>query len=104
MSQCTYIADSIAKNASPEAFARVSAQQLNCHMPVHSNLIEKGWSFMCDDYATEAVIYGQKGDLVMLTSMGRTAKQKASLRILLNLQTIRPVAGASILNMGLYGP
>ena len=75
----TYIADSIAQNASPEAFARVSAQQLNCHMPVHSNLIEKGWSFMCDDYATEAVIYGQKGDLVMLTISGRSSKTESKL-------------------------
>lgn len=75
----TYISDNISKSATPESFARVSALQLNCSIPVQSNLIKKAWSYYCDDFESEVITYGDTGDLVMLTIAGRSPKTEDTL-------------------------
>ncbi len=67
----TYIADSAGQVVEPEAYARVASEQLSCSLPVRSNLIDKAWSFSCDQQGVEAIVYGQQGNLVLLSISGR---------------------------------
>lgn len=75
----TYIAGSAGQNISPEAYARVAAEQLNCDLPVSSNLIEQAWSFKCEQSGVEAIVYGQEGNLVLLSISGRNAETEGLL-------------------------
>ena len=68
----SYVADTSGQNVLPEAYARVAAEQMNCQMPVASNLISKAWSFYCDNEDIEAIVYGSEGNLVLLAISGRT--------------------------------
>ena len=70
----TYIADQSGSEVSSETFARVAAEQMNCSLPIHSNLIGHAWSFTCDDGEIEAIVYGDDGDLVLLSIAGRNEK------------------------------
>ncbi len=67
----TYIADSAGDRVTPQTYARVAAEQLHCQMPVASNLIDNAWSFFCEDEDIEALVYGEAGDLVLLSVSGR---------------------------------
>lgn len=75
----TYIADQSGSEVSAETFARVAAEQMNCTMPLRSNLIGHAWSFICDDGELEAIVYGDEGDLVLLSIAGRNEKTETYL-------------------------
>lgn len=75
----TYIADQSGSEVSSETFARVAAEQMNCTLPIRSNLIGHAWSFTCDDGALEAIVYGDEGDLVLLSISGRNEKTESYL-------------------------
>lgn len=62
-----------------ESYSRVAAEQMGCSIPVHSNLIENAWSFMCNDMKVEGVIYGGDGDLVLLGISGRNENTEKQL-------------------------
>ncbi|MBE6422780.1 hypothetical protein [Succinivibrio dextrinosolvens] len=66
-------------DSTAEAYARVAALQMNCALPVHSNLIEGAWSFECSEENLETIIYGEPGALAMLVISGRNADTEASL-------------------------
>ncbi len=68
----SYIPEYISKNANAESFSRVSAELLKCELPVKSDLIKGAWSFKCDE-DVEAIVYGDTGDLVLLSISGRNA-------------------------------
>ncbi|WP_277296948.1 hypothetical protein [Succinatimonas hippei] len=74
----TYVAGS-AGNVGAQAYSRVAAEQLKCDMPVRSNLIEDAWSFYCSDIGVEGVVYGDAGDLVLLSISGRNDKTEPAL-------------------------
>ncbi len=69
----TYVAGTAGQTVEPQAYARVAAEQLSCALPVRSNLIDNAWSFTCDEQGVEAVVYGQQGNLVLLSIAGRNA-------------------------------
>ena len=75
----TYVAATVGANVEPEAYARVAAEQLSCNMPVRSNLIENAWSFTCDPQGVEAIVYGQQGNLVLLSISGRSTETESYL-------------------------
>lgn len=62
-----------------ERYARVAAEQMGCSIPVLSNLIEDAWSFTCDDFKIEGVVYGGDRDLVLLGISGRNAETEHQL-------------------------
>ncbi len=66
----TYIADKSGTQVGPETFSRVAAEQMNCTLPVKSNILNKAWAFNCDD-GIEALVYGETGNLVLLSISGR---------------------------------
>lgn len=66
----TYIADKSGSQVSAETFSRVAAEQMNCTLPVRSNILKKAWAFNCDD-DIEALVYGEPGNLVLLSISGR---------------------------------
>lgn len=66
----TYIADKSGSQVGPETFSRVAAEQMNCTLPVKSNILKKAWAFNCDD-GIEALVYGETGNLVLLSISGR---------------------------------
>ena len=43
--------------ATAEAYARVASEQMQCQIPTNSNIVEKGWSFMCPKEGIEAIVY-----------------------------------------------
>ena len=45
----TYISDQSGSEVSAETFSRVAAEQMNCTLPVKSNLLNHAWAFNCDD-------------------------------------------------------
>ncbi len=59
------------QKVSPASYARVSAQQMLCNLPVKSNLIADAWSFTCEQYDIESIVYGSGSELVLLTISGR---------------------------------
>ncbi len=63
----------------PESYARVAAEQMGCTIPVHSNLIDDGWSFECHDFKVESIVYGGNGDLVLLGISGRNSRTERQL-------------------------
>ncbi|SFS34401.1 hypothetical protein SAMN02910357_00232 [Succinivibrio dextrinosolvens] len=65
-------------DSTAEAYARVAALQMNCALPVRSNLIEGAWSFECSDENVETIIYGEPGSLAMLVISGRNPDTEAS--------------------------
>ena len=75
----TYFASSAGQSVEPEAYARVAAEQLSCSMPVRSNLIENAWSFTCEPQKVEAIVYGQQGNLVLLSISGRDTETEGYL-------------------------
>lgn len=68
----SYIPEYISKNANAESFSRVSAELLKCELPIKSDLIKGAWSFKCDE-DVEAIVYGDTGDLVLLSISGRNS-------------------------------
>lgn len=66
----TYISDQSGSEVSAETFSRVAAEQMNCTLPVKSNLLNHAWAFNCDD-GLEALVYGEPGNLVLLSISGR---------------------------------
>ena len=58
---------------------RVAAEQMGCSIPVQSNIIERAWSFTCNDFKIEGVVYGGEGDLVLLGISGRNEKTEPQL-------------------------
>ena len=62
-----------------QSYAKVAASQMQCAMPTKSNLIDKAWSFDCADYGTEAIVYGQDNEIVLLTISGRNPKNEQQL-------------------------
>lgn len=67
----TYIANQAGAGVSGQTYARVAAEQMNCQLPVSSNLIENAWSFDCPLEQVEAMVYGEPGNLVLLAISGR---------------------------------
>lgn len=63
----------------PESYARVAAEQMSCSIPVRSNLIDGGWTFHCDDFKVDGLVYGSKEELVLLGISGRSADTEAKL-------------------------
>lgn len=57
---------------SSDSYSRVASEQMGCTIPVHSNLIEDAWSFICQDQEIEALVYGGGNELVLLGISGRT--------------------------------
>lgn len=74
----TYIANMSGSNVSASTFARVSAEQMNCTLPVKSNLLANAWAFNCDN-GIEALVYGNPGDLVLLSISGRNDETESDL-------------------------
>lgn len=66
----TYISDQSGSEVSAETFSRVAAEQMNCTLPVQSNLLAHAWAFNCED-GIEALVYGEPGNLVLLSISGR---------------------------------
>lgn len=66
----TYIADKTGSQVGAETFSRVAAEQMNCSLPVRSNLLVHAWSFDCEN-DIEALVYGDPGNLVLLSISGR---------------------------------
>lgn len=66
----SYISEQTGSEISSETFARVAAKQMNCTLPIASNLLENAWSFNCED-GIEALIYGEPRNLVLLSISGR---------------------------------
>ena len=58
---------------SPEVYAKVAADQMQCQMPNLSNLIENAYSFECPKEGIEAIVYGGDGEMVLLAISGRNA-------------------------------
>lgn len=75
----TYVAGSAGQGIEPENYARVAAEQLDCSLPVRSNLIDKAWSFECEQSGVEAIVYGQAGNLVLLSISGRNDDTESAL-------------------------
>ncbi|MBO8414919.1 MAG: hypothetical protein IAB19_00860 [Proteobacteria bacterium] len=75
----TYVAGSAGNGIEPESYARVAAEQLDCTLPVRSNLIDKAWSFECEQSGVEAIVYGQAGNLVLLSISGRNDDTESAL-------------------------
>ena len=67
----TYIANRSGE-VSAETFARVAAEQMNCTLPVKSNLLARAWAFDCASDGIEAQVYGEPGNLVLLSISGRS--------------------------------
>ncbi len=65
--------------ATAEAYARVASEQMQCQMPTNSNIVEKGWSFVCPKDGIEAIVYGDENELVMLAISGRTPDTESRL-------------------------
>lgn len=57
--------------SSPESYAKASAKQMVCSVPVLSSLVEDGYSFVCEDDGIEAIVYGDDDELVLLAISGR---------------------------------
>lgn len=57
---------------SSESYARVASQQMQCTLPVKSNLIENAWSFNCERDEVEGIVYGSSSELVLLAISGRS--------------------------------
>lgn len=66
----TYVADQTGAEVGSESFSRVAAEQMNCTLPVKSNILKNAWSFNCED-GIEALVYGDPGNLVLLSISGR---------------------------------
>lgn len=75
----TDLSKTIVPNTTAEAYSRVAAEQMNCKLPAHSNLIEGGWSFECEKEKIEAIVYGDAGELALLAISGRNADTEAKL-------------------------
>ena len=65
--------------ATAEAYARVASEQMQCQIPTNSNIVEKGWSFVCPKDGIEAIVYGDENVLVMLAISGRTPDTESRL-------------------------
>ena len=74
----TYISDQSGSEVSAETFSRVAAEQMNCTLPVQSNVLAHAWAFDCDD-GIEALVYGDPGNLVLLSISGRTDETESYL-------------------------
>lgn len=74
----TYISEQTGSEISSETFARVAAEQMNCTLPIASNLLEHAWSFSCED-GIEALIYGEPRNLVLLSISGRNEETETYL-------------------------
>lgn len=74
----TYIAGQSGTQVSAETFSRVVAEQMNCSLPVKSNLLANAWAFDCDN-DIEALVYGEPGNLVLLSISGRNAETESYL-------------------------
>ena len=57
--------------SSPEAYAKASAKQMACSVPVLSSLVADGYSFVCENDGIEAIVYGDDAELVLLAISGR---------------------------------
>lgn len=74
----TYIAGQSGAQVSSETFSRVAAEQMNCSLPVKSNLLANAWAFDCEN-GIEALVYGDPGNLVLLSISGRSAETESYL-------------------------
>lgn len=74
----TYIAGQSGTQVSAETFSRVAAEQMNCTLPVKSNLLANAWAFDCDN-DIEALVYGEPGNLVLLSISGRNSDTESYL-------------------------
>lgn len=74
----TYISEQTGSEITSETFARVAAEQMNCTLPIASNLLEQAWSFSCED-GIEALIYGEPRNLVLLSISGRNEETETYL-------------------------
>ncbi len=75
----TSLAKTHGSYATPEAYARVASEQMNCKLPSRSNLIENAWTFDCPDYNVETVVYGEPDNLAMLVIAGRNFETEKKL-------------------------
>ncbi len=75
----TSLKDAKANYVKPEMFARVASEQMNCDLPVKSNLIEGAYSFTCKDENVESIIYGEENNLAMLVVSGRNPENEEAL-------------------------
>lgn len=74
----TYIAGQSGTQISAETFSRVAAEQMNCSLPVKSNLLANAWAFDCENNI-EALVYGEPGNLVLLSIAGRSSDTESYL-------------------------
>lgn len=75
----TYIAGQSGADVSAETFSWVAAEQMNCTLPVRSNLLAHAWYFNCQNDGVEAVVYGEPGNLVLLSIVGRNEETESYL-------------------------
>ncbi len=75
----TSLSKSAGSYATAEAYARVASEQMQCQIPTNSNIVEKGWSFLCPKEGIEAIVYGDENELVMLAISGRNPNTEARL-------------------------
>lgn len=74
----TYIAGQSGTQVSAETFSRVAAEQMNCSLPVKSNILANAWAFDCEN-DIEALVYGEPGNLVLLSISGRNSETESYL-------------------------
>lgn len=75
----TSLSKSAGSYATAEAYARVASEQMQCQIPTNSNIVEKGWSFVCPKDGIEAIVYGDENELVMLAISGRNPDTESRL-------------------------
>lgn len=73
----TYIEQKSGINVSSESFARVASEMMTCSLPVRSNILDQAWSFTCEN-GIEALVYGEVGNIVLLSISGRNEKTENS--------------------------
>lgn len=74
----TYIESKSGVNVTSESFAKVATELMGCSFPVKSNILDKAWSFTCEN-GIEAIVYGEVGNIVLLSISGRNEKTEKSL-------------------------
>lgn len=74
----TYIAAQSGSQVSAETFSRVASEQMDCTLPVKSNLLANAWAFDCAN-EIEALVYGDPGNLVLLSISGRNSETESYL-------------------------
>ncbi|NLK85009.1 MAG: hypothetical protein GX278_03475 [Aeromonadales bacterium] len=75
----TSITKGLQSLVTPQSYARVASEQMQCQVPEISNLIEGAWSFDCPKDKVEAIVFGDNNNLVLLVISGRNADTEKEL-------------------------